>query len=395
LRTARRLAVARQRLAGDRPEGILETVRDLRCLQLDPTSAVARSHLLVLWSRLGAYDPSDVDRLLWKERRLFQYWAHAASLVLTEDLPLHRLFMRKFATGGSAFAQRVRGWMAANDAFRRALLAELEERGPLRVRDFKVRAPVPWESTGWTAGRDVDRMLQFLFFRGDVLVAGRAGNEKLWDLAERVLSPDAPEEDLGEGEVVRRAAQLSLRALGVATRTEITRHFTRSRYPGLAGVLAQLKDEGRVVPVEVEGLPGERFVHADDLLLLDRIEAGDWDGRTTLLSPFDNLICDRDRTESLFGFRFRLEIYVPKAKREFGFFVMPVLDGDRLVGRVDPAFDRRSRTLTINALHWEPDARRTKALERRVRRAIEELGRFLSASEIVFASGPRRARAGP
>jgi uncharacterized protein YcaQ len=303
--------------------------------------------------------------------------------------------MRKFATGGSAFAQRVRGWMAANDAFRRALLAELEERGPLRVRDFQVRAPVPWESTGWTAGRDVDRMLQFLFFRGDVLVAGRAGNEKLWDLAERVLSPYAPKEDLGEGEVVRRAAQLSLRALGVATRTEITRHFTRSRYPGLAGVLAQLKDEGRVVPIEVEGLPGERFVHADDLPLLDRIEAGDWDGRTTLLSPFDNLICDRDRTESLFGFRFRLEIYVPKAKREFGFFVMPVLDGDRLVGRVDPAFDRRSGTLTINALHWERDVRLSKALERRVRRAIEELGRFLSASEIVFASGPRRARAGP
>jgi uncharacterized protein YcaQ len=285
--------------------------------------------------------------------------------------------------------------MAANDAFRRALLAELEERGPLRVRDFQARAPVPWESTGWTAGRDVDRMLEFLFFRGDVLVAGRAGNEKLWDLAQCVLSPEAPDEDLDEGEVVRRAAQFSLRALGVATRTEITRHFTRSRYPGLAGVLAQLKAEGRVVPVEVEGLPGERLVHADDLPLLDRIEAGDWDGRTTLLSPFDNLICDRDRTESLFGFRFRLEIYVPRAKREFGFFVMPVLDGDRLVGRVDPAFDRRSRTLTINALRWEPGTRRTKALERRVRRAIEELGRFLSASEIVFASGPRRARAGP
>jgi uncharacterized protein YcaQ len=303
--------------------------------------------------------------------------------------------MRKFATGGSAFAQRVRGWMAANDAFRRALLAELEERGPLRVRDFQARAPVPWESTGWTAGRDVDRMLEFLFFRGDVLVAGRAGNEKLWDLAQRVLSPEAQDEDLDEGEVVRRAAQFSLRALGVATRTEITRHFTRSRYPGLAGVLAQLKDEGRVVPVEVESLPGERLVHADDLPLLNRIEAGDWDGRTTLLSPFDNLICDRDRTESLFGFRFRLEIYVPRAKREFGFFVMPVLDGDRLVGRVDPAFERRSRTLTINALRWEPGTRRTKALERRVRRAIEELGRFLSASEIVFASGPRRARAGP
>jgi len=161
------------------------------------------------------------------------------------------------------------------------------------------------------------------------------------------------------------------------------------------GVLAELKDEGRVVPVEVEGLPGDRLIHADDLPLLDRLEAGEWEPRTTLLSPFDNLICDRDRTESLFGFRFRLEIYVPKAKREFGFFVMPVLDGDRLVARADPAFDRRSRTLTINALHWESGTRLTKALERRVRRAIEELGHFLSASEIVFPSAASRARAGP
>jgi uncharacterized protein YcaQ len=303
--------------------------------------------------------------------------------------------MRTFATGRSAFAQRVRAWMAANDEFRRALLAELGQRGPLRVRDFQVRAAVPWESTGWTAGRDVDRMLQFLFFRGEVLVAGRAGNEKLWDLAERVLAPDAPDDELGERDVVRRAAQLSLRALGVATRTEITRHFTRSRYPGLAGLLAELKEEGRIIPVVVEGLPDERLLHVDDLPLLDSIEAGEWDGRTTLLSPFDNLICDRERTESLFGFRFRLEIYVPKAKREFGFFVMPVLDGDRLVGRADPAFDRSSKKLTITALHWEPGIRRTKALDRRVRCAIEELGQFLSASEIVFASGPKRVRAGP
>jgi uncharacterized protein len=302
--------------------------------------------------------------------------------------------MRKFATGRSAFAQRVRAWMAVNDAFRRALLAELEQRGPLRTRDVQARAAVPWESTGWTAGRDVDRMLEFLFFRGEVLVAGRVGNRKLWNLAERVLPADAPDEELGEREVVRRAAQLSLRALGVATRTEITRHFTRTRYPGLAAVLAELKDEGRVLPVEVESLPGERLIHADDLPLLERIEAGDWDGRTTLLSPFDNLICDRDRTESLFGFRFRLEIYVPKAKREFGYFVMPVLDGERLVARADPAFDRRSGALIVNALHWESGTR-TKALERRVRRAIEELGHFLSASEIVFASVPQRARAGP
>jgi hypothetical protein len=373
---------------------VLEVARDLRCLQLDPTRAVERSHLLVLWSRLGAYDHAELERLLWEERSLFQYWAHAASLVLTEDLPIHRLLMRNFAKTDHAFAKRVRTWMDANDEFRRALLAELACRGPLRLRDFEARAAVPWASTGWTAGRDVDRMLDFLFARGEVLVAGRVGNQKLWDLAERVLPSETEQEELPEREIVRRAAQYSLRALGVASPGEIRQHFTRDRYPGLPDVLAELKREGRVVSVAVDGLSGPRLVHADDLPLLERIEAGEWEGRTTLLSPFDNLICDRARTESLFGFRFRLEIYVPKAKREFGFFVMPVLDGERLVARVDPAFDRKSGILTVNRLHIEPGVRFGTALESRVRSAFEELGAFLGAREVAHASSSS-ARAAP
>jgi uncharacterized protein len=320
---------------------------------------------------------------MWEERRLFQYWAHSASLVLTEDLPLHRLLMRTFATGESAYARRVRRWMNANDAFRRTLLAELEERGALRVRDVKAREVASWRSTGWTAGRDVERMLEFLFARGEVLVAGREGNQRLWDLAERVLPADASREELPEHEIVRRAAQLSIRALGVASRPEIVRHFTRNRYPGLAGTLAELERQELVVPVEVEDLPGKRFVHADDMPLLERLEAGEWEPRTTLLSPFDNLISDRDRTEALFDFRFRLEIYVPKAKRRFGFFVMPVLDDDRLVARVDPAFDRRTGTLTVNAIHLEPGVRHTKALTRRLDGALSSLAEFLGAQRIV------------
>jgi uncharacterized protein YcaQ len=365
---------------------VLEVVRDLRCLQLDPTRAVERSHLLVLWSRLGAYGPAELDRLLWEERQLFQYWAHAASLVLVEDLPLHRLLMRSFATNDGAFAKRVRAWMLANDEFRRTLLADLEQRGPLRIRDFEARAAVPWQSTGWTAGRDVDRMLEFLFARGEVLVAGRSGNQKLWDLADRVLPPDAPDEELSEREIVRRAAQLSLRALGVARAADVRAHFTRDRYPGLAEILAELRAEGLVHTAEVEGLGGGWLVHAEDLPLLERLDAGEWEPRTTLLSPFDNLLCDRARTEALFGFRFRLEIYVPKAKREFGFFVMPVLDGDRLVARVDPTFDRKRALLVVSSVHLEPGVPAPKALERRIRSALEDLGEFLGAREVVLAS---------
>src|SRR5919202_1863418 len=152
---ARRLAIVRQRLAGPRPPadaaGIIEVVRDLGCLQLDPISAVARSHLLVLQSRLGPYDPAHLDTLLWAERSLFEYWAHAASIVLTEDYPLHAPMMRRYAKGSTGWAKSVREWMAQNEPLRRHILEELERRGPLPSREFEDRTKRGWESTGWNA----------------------------------------------------------------------------------------------------------------------------------------------------------------------------------------------------------------------------------------------------
>lgn len=176
---ARRLAIACQRLSGPRPPAdaadILEVVRDLGCLQLDPTSAVARSHLLVLWSRLGRYDPALLDALLWRERALFEYWAHAASIVPTEDYPIHHLMIRRYARGEGAWPRRVRAWMEQNGALRDAILAALAARGPLLSRALPDVAAVPWASTGWTASRNVERMLAFLWAQGEVLVAGRRG----------------------------------------------------------------------------------------------------------------------------------------------------------------------------------------------------------------------------
>jgi hypothetical protein len=163
-----------------------------------------------------------------------------------------------------------------------------------------------------------------------------------------------------EREVVRRSAQRALRALGVATARDIDRSFTAGRYPGLASVMAGLQRSGQVEQVRLVGndheRPGPWYVHTDDLPLLDRLQSGDWQPRTTLLSPFDNLLIDRERTERLFGFHFRMEIYVPKAARRYGYYVLPVLHGDRLIGRVDPAMDRASGRLVVNAVHAEPDA---------------------------------------
>ncbi len=393
---ARRLAVTRQRLAD--PDGaadaahLLSVIRDLGCLQLDPTSAVARSHLLVLWSRLGPYDPAHLDALLWQERALFEYWAHAASIVLTEDYPIHHLMMRRYARDDSAWRQRVRGWMEQNSTLRDAILAALAERGPLPSRAFPDVAAVPWESTGWTASRNVERMLTFLWGQGQVMVAGRNGGQRLWNLAERHLPPWTPREELCEREVVRRAAQRALRALGVATPAHIAAHYTRDRYPGLDDVLAELEAQGRIVAVTIaEGeraWPGRWYVHADDLPELDRLAAGAWHPRTTLLSPFDNLICDRVRTETLFGFTFRLEIYVPRAQRRYGYFVMPILHGDRLIGRVDPRLDRKARRLVVQALHLEADVDPTPQIVCAVESAVDSLAAFLGARAVDYGATP-------
>ena len=391
---ARRFAITRQRLAGPRPAataaGILDVVRDLGCLQLDPISAVARSHQIVLFSRIGHYDRADLDRLLWRERGLFEYWAHVASIVLTEDFPIHSRLMRTYASGPATTprAKRHRDWLKANAGLRRHILGEIRRSGPLPSRYFEDKAKAEWHSTGWTSGRNVGEMIDYLWTKGVILVAGRSGLQKLWDLGERILPDWTPRERLAEREVVYRAAQKSLRALGVARPRHIEQHFIRGRYPNLKRALADLEADGRIERVEIAdggaAWPGEWYIHMDDLPLLERLEAGDWQPRTALLSPFDNLICDRARTQLLFDFDFRVEIYVPAPKRRYGYYVLPILHGDRFVGRIDPKLDRQNGRLAINAVYAEPGAPADRVTARAVAQAIEDLAGFLGASDIAY-----------
>lgn len=417
LTIARRLAIMRQHLAAPRPNpgrdasripvlrgrpsvptngaspnasDIMDVMRDLGCLQLDPISAVARSHLLVLWSRLGNYDRAELDGLLWKERRLFEYWAHAASIVLTEDYPIHQVRMKSYPDGDSKFAARVREWKKQNSSLHRALLAEMRRKGPLPSRYFEDMgiSPDEWVSTGWTGERNIGRMLDFLWMQGKIMVAGRAGLQKLWDLSERCLPDWTPRERLSNREMVRRAAQKSLRALGVATSRQIDHHFIRLDNLELREALAGLEAEQRIERVRIveegQAWKGDWYIHTDDLPLLERLEMGEWAPRTTLLSPFDNLISDRVRTRQLFNFHYGIEIYTPRHKRQYGYYVLPILHGDRLIGRIDPVMDRERGRLTINAIHTEPKVRATKAIDRATRGAIEELGLFLGAKEIDY-----------
>jgi uncharacterized protein len=400
-RVARRMAVTRQRLAGPRPpagaEGIMEIIRDVRSLQLDPISVVARSHELVVWSRLGPYRMADLERLRWNDRAVFEYWAHAASIVLTEDYPIHSLLMRKYLKPQpkeGAWRRRLRLWHEENQALRRYVLAALRRRGPLMLRDFEDRSVTGWHSGGWTTGRNVERMLDVLAVQGKVVVSGRVGGQKVFDLAERWFPDWTPRQRLSERQVEYRAAQLSLRGLGIATPKQIAFSFPGRRYHQLPGVLERLRKEGAIHQVRIveDGWerPGPWFVHADDLPLLDSLERGEWEPRTTLLSPFDNLVIDRDRAEALFGFRFRMEIYVPKTLRQYGYYVLPILHGDRIIGRLDPAMDRKRSILRVHAVHAEPDAPLDRATGRAIGSALQDLAEFLGATALeISATVPR------
>jgi uncharacterized protein len=299
---ARRVAVRAQLLDGQRPAGLLEVVRRLTLLQIDPTAAIAPSADLVAWSRLGSsYSPAELDTAL-ADRSLLEL---QAMIRPSEDLALYRADMAHWerAERGDLPGWRAsqRDWVRANDACRRDILDRLGAAGPLPSRELPDTCKVPWRSTGWTNNRNVTQLLELMALRGEVAIAGRRGGDRLWDLATRVY-PDDPVVPRDEARRIRDERRL--RALGIA----------RARGP-----------ESRVEPVDV-GKAGEPAVvegvkgtwRVDPTLL-----GQPFSGRAALLSPFDRLIHDRRRTVELFGFDYQLEMYKPAAKRRWGYFALP------------------------------------------------------------------------
>jgi uncharacterized protein len=386
----RRLAIRNQRLTGPAPRGkasaidLLDTVKALRCLQLDPTAVVARNHLLVLFSRHGAFDEAAFEEIAYRQRDLFEYWAHEASYVLSEDLPIHRYAMKAPERG--TWRAHHNDWWESEREFRAHILERLTEQGPLRAREIEDRAIEGWVSRdAWTHRPSVNRMLDLMWVRGQVGISRRDGAQRVWDLLARCIAPTAPDERLTDEEVTYRAAPYAIRALGAGRIPHIRAHFTRNRYPHLQAVLERLRRDGVVERIAVDGLGDDWWILAEDL---ETVETADFKPRTALLSPFDNLLCDRARTEALFGFTHRLEIYVPKPKRRWGYFVLPVLDGDKLVARIDLAIDRRRNVLSAIEVHKEPSTPRGKRLPAAIRRELERLATWRGATGIEVLKAP-------
>jgi uncharacterized protein YcaQ len=392
LENARRLYLRKQRLAGKpgkpTPEAILSVVRDLCYVQWDPTDAVAPSHIISLWSRLGNFKLSDLDRLLWKDKKLFLYWPFNASIVLTEDYPIYSKLMRRYnetppnpiGTG----LTRARKFLAEHRELRKKMLGELRKKGPLQLTQFQdyVRTG---RTDGWTSGSDVSAMLRLLNMSGEVMVVGHNGPQNVWGLAEEFL-PSVDRTKLTEEEFEHEAAQRALRALGTAFEREIYLYFPRDRYRNLKKTLEDLEQEGKIHRVHVEGLgrKGEQYVHDQDLRLLESTDAEESEPRIRIIAPFDNLLCDLARTKRLFGFEYLHENYLPASKRKFGTFVHPLLFGDKLIGRVDLRMDKEKKKLNVVSVHAEPDAPGGREVSSKIAESLEQFGEFIGAEDLVY-----------
>ena len=350
---ARRIAVRAQLLDSQRPTDLLDLVRHLTFLQVDPTAAIAPNADLVVWSRLGSsYSRSDLATAL-ENLALIEL---LAMIRPSEDLTLFRAEMADWPGDGELleWQERLRDWVQANEACRLDILERLAVSGPLTSRELPDTCVVPWSSTGWTNNQNVIKLLDLMVQRGEVATAGRSGRERLWDLATRVY-PDDPV--LPADEALHIRAERRLQALGIA-RAKTQKSPMEPWDVGEVGEAAV-----------VEGVKGEWRVEPS---LLD---GAAFSGRAALLSPFDRLIHDRKRTMELFEFDYGLEMYKPAASRRWGYFALPVLHEDNLVGKLDAIADRRAGVLRVNALHWDVEATSTMAAD--VRREIEDLAYWL------------------
>ena len=363
---ARRIALAAQGFAEPGPTSrpnrrhLRRVIARIGLLQIDSVNVLVRSHYMPLFSRLGSYAP-DMLEASWigvpASRELFEYWGHMASLMPLEMHPLLRWRMAEAASDHRDIFGRLN---RARPGFVQAALDEIAERGALSAREITGAGVGKGGWWGWSDGK---RALEALFAAGRVAAAGRRGFERLYDLPERVipariLAMPTPAAEDAQRSLMRIAA----RALGVGTEKDLCDYFRIRIGAGRQGI-RELVEAGELIPVSVEGWPAPAYV-ARDARSPRKLDA------RALLSPFDSLIWERARTERIFGFRYRIEIYTPLANRKYGYYVLPFLLGDRLVARVDLKSDRANRTLLVQGAHLEPGVRASTVAEPMMRELV-------------------------
>lgn len=348
---ARRIAVRAQLLDARRPGDVVEVAEQLTLLNIDPTSAIMASEHHLLWSRIGTpYETDWLSHAAEADRTLFEFdGAYRPMSDLELFLPAMRAAPRY---------ERARNWLQANAAFRRDILDRLAAEGALLTGQIPDTSREPWPSTGWNNNRNVTMMLEILVACGEIAVAAREGRERRWDLAERVYPQGLAEHTIEEAEAARDERRLQALGIARAKATAVPIEINHVRGAGEAAVVDGVDGEWRVDPAAVAALD-EPF-----------------EGRTALLSPFDRLVFDRARAQDLFGFEYVLEMYKPAQKRRWGYFALPILHGDGLIGKLDAAADRKAGILRVAAIHEDVafDESTARSVHAEIRALAEWLG---------------------
>jgi uncharacterized protein YcaQ len=389
---ARRFLLAGQGLLADparraTPAAVYDRIERMGYVQVDTINVVARAHDHILFTRFDGYRPPVLARLLERDRRLFEHWTHDASLIPTAWFAHWKLRFR-------TLRRRMDGrphWRHGMGRNRARLLREVRERireeGPLMSRDFEHAGPR--RPSHWWSGKPQKLALEYLWRAGELSVARRVGFQKVFDLTERVIPGAARVRASTPAEHLEWACREALERLGVATPGELSGYFDGIAAREAAAWCRSRAAAGEVVAVRVESVDGSRprpaFAVADWEQRLRR--APDPPERTRLLSPFDPAVRDRARLRRLFGFDYRVEIFVPERQRRYGYFVLPVLEGERLVGRLEPRLRRDARVLEVRRLWWERGVRPTRARRRALVRALELLAEQVGAERVAM---PRR-----
>ncbi|HMO55867.1 MAG TPA: crosslink repair DNA glycosylase YcaQ family protein [Roseiflexaceae bacterium] len=350
---ARVLQIAAQGLAEPLPRpaekgDLLAAIRHMGVLQIDTIHVVARSPYFVLWSRLGTYTPAWLDQLL-AEGLLSEFWSHEASFLPHEDYPLYRRIMLDVRHRTIRAAHE---WIAANQPMADHVLQVIRERGPVRSADF-VRSD--GRQGSWWDWKAEKLALETLFWRGDLMIARRERFQRVYDLRERVMPHWEDQHAPPYDEVLSMQVLRAVRALGFAPASWIADYFRTARRPSIAAAFA-LAAAGRLVTIAVEGFDEPVFMHPAMQPLAEQAAAGALPAnRTVLLTPFDPLVWDRRRAQALFDFDYRIECYTPASRRRYGYFVLPILHHDRLVGRLDAKAHRKEGVFEVKALYFEPE----------------------------------------
>jgi uncharacterized protein YcaQ len=386
--TARRLMIEKQRFGPRkkpvRKKDILETVRALGCIQIDTINVIERAHYVTLWSRLGNYDKEHLHQLAYEDRLITEGWAHASSYIPLED---YRYFLHRMNIRRAGMEDYIRRRAKTDPEILGRVLERVKAEGPIATKDFESKREEP--SKGWWSWKPAKVALEALFAAGTLMISHRENFQRYYDLTERVLPPWVDISEPSEEERIRFFALRTMGCLGLIKAPDIRKYYHHwsislgRTSKQLQATLEELTDNDEAIEFRLEGERQPHYCTPEDADRIQRLSDGDlsYEG-VSLLTNFDNLLWNREKTESLFGFQPKLEVYLPAEQRKYGYYNLPILHGHRLVGRIVPKMDRTNQTLIVHSIWHESQFEPDQAYREVFTQTLDDFAAFNGADQI-------------